>query len=485
MAQTEHSLAMMPRFLAHLRETHLKHPRKGGELAVSQCPAVVDVMGGIGEDTGSLVLTATVSKSFIAAAWQTQDRLLRVRFADESDGYERTDGGSLFDFSLPIADIHNVELTAEVLFDRCREAGSGWAAVTCLTVAKAVRASMIPSSDSGLMILLQSDFSPQTDLGRPAVQAAATIDVLCKLFGSSVDRLEQSRLCAEVVEHHTGLYSVRTPMAALCGSPDASLLQLRFYPQPICQSLQLPENITIMAARTRLARPTTSGRMINTRTCTEMGRRMILALQQRDGMSVDATRSRLSSITPPEYVERYRDRMPSKITGTKFVTQFGTVRGLNGKIDPKAVYKVRSRAEHHIYENRRVHDFVTHLAMARRNGSADALVQAGELMYASHWSHSQRCGIGGVEPDQLVGFIRKAGPAAGLFGAKVTSGGDGGEIAILMRSDDRARAALARAVAQAEESVGHKIHTWGGSLGGADFFEPPSLADPAETAEIA
>ncbi|MFH1419005.1 MAG: hypothetical protein ABII12_12065 [Planctomycetota bacterium] len=479
MTQTKHSCAMMPRFLAHVRKTLLQHPRAGGELAVSQCPAVVDVMGGIGEDTGSLVLTATLSESFIAAAWQTQDRILHVRFADEANK------GPLLDFGLPIAEIRNAEKTAKGLLDRCREAGGDWAATTCRTLAQAVRESMIPSSNSGLMILLQSGFSPQADLGRPAVQAAATIDVLCKLFGSSADRLQQSRLCAGVVEHCTGLYGVRTPMAALCGSPDGSLLQLRFYPQPICQSLQLPENVAIMAARTRLARPTTHGRMINTRTCTEMGRRIILALQQRDGMNVDAARSRLSSITPPEYVERYRDRMPSKITGKNFVAQFGEPRGLNGEIDPKTVYKVRSRAEHHIYENRRVHEFVTHLAMARRSGSADSLVQAGELMYASHWSHSQRCGIGGVEPDQLVGFIRKAGPAAGLFGAKVTAGGDGGEIVILMRDDERARAALVSAVAEAEALADHKIHTWDGSIGGADFFEPPRLADPAEKAGIA
>ncbi|MFQ5501813.1 MAG: hypothetical protein ACE5EQ_05865, partial [Phycisphaerae bacterium] len=211
--------------------------------------------------------------------------------------------------------------------------------------------------------------------------------------------------------------------------------------------------------------------------------RMILDLQRQDGASVDPAMNRLSSITPAEYVERYRDRMPSKIARQTFVNRFGMLRGLDdGNANPKGIYKIRSRAEHHIYENRRVHEFATHLVRSRRNKSIEPLVAAGELMYASHWSHSQRCGIGGVETDRIVNLIRTHGSEAGLFGAKVTAGGAGGELVVLMRNDDRARAALAEAVAEAETASGQAVHVFEGSLPGAEAFEAPTLKGLVDSA---
>ena len=35
----------------------------------------------------------------------------------------------------------------------------------------------------------------------------------------------------------------------------------------------------------------------------------------------------------------------------------------------------------------------------------------------------------------MVELVREAGPAAGLFGAKITGGGSGGTVAVLGRSD--------------------------------------------------
>jgi L-arabinokinase len=52
-------------------------------------------------------------------------------------------------------------------------------------------------------------------------------------------------------------------------------------------------------------------------------------------------------------------------------------------------------------------------------------------MYRSHESYGQRCGLGTPETDLLVELVREAGPAKGLFGAKITGGGSGGTVAIL------------------------------------------------------
>ncbi len=467
MTQVNDTCAPLPRFLAHLQYALQDHPKTEGGVAITQCPGVVDVMGGIGEDSGSLVITSTLAQCYLCAAWRIADPILKLRFQSQNG-----DGNPL-EFQIPAEALNGAD--PETIAASCKQANAEWAGPSCLVVAQAFTDSLLSRFDGGLMILLQTDFADGLEFGRHSVQAAATIDAACSALAQPAERLVQSRTCATAVATLTGHDGVRTAMTALTAPPDGSLLQLRFQPQSICQPFQLPPGIIVLAARTQLTRPTTNRRLVDTRACMEMGRRIIMDLQREDGMRADDATCRLSAITPAEYVERYRDRLPPKISGRAFTAKFGELRGLNGDLDPAATYKVRSRAEHHIYENRRVHEFATHLVRARRNNALDAIVQAGELMYASHWSHSQRCGIGGVEPDQLVTCIRKHGPKAGLFGAKVTAGGSGGEMVVLMRDTEQAHAALAEAVAEAEAAGRKPILMLRGSLGGADHFVPPSF----------
>jgi len=472
MNQRSDSGDMLSRFLGRVEDALRDRPPTGGSIGIARAPAVVDVMGGIGEDTGSLVLTATAARSFCVAAWSVAGDGVTVTFA----AYD-TDVAPA-EVTVPRSMLATSEDAVGKILDHCRSNGTPHLAPALLTLHRALISGVIPPLDSGLHLLVHTDFPEAADLGRHHVHAAAVIDAMCRLFGLEVDRIERSRVCAEALEPMGCLYQLRKVVTALCGPADGSLLQLRFQENLLCEMLEMPPGIVVKTMATRLERPTTLHRLIETRTCAEMGHCMIRALQQQDGAAPEAAASRLSAITPAEYVERYRDRMPSKITRKAFIERFGTLRGLDGDgaINPKGIYKIRSRAEHHIYENRRVHDFATNLVRARRNGTMKALVAAGELMYASHWSHSQRCGIGGVEPDRLVNFIRAHGPEAGLFGAKVTAGGEGGELVVLMRDDEQAEAALADAVAQAVAASQCEVHVFGGSLPGAESFEPPQLA---------
>ena len=92
------------------------------------------------------------------------------------------------------------------------------------------------------------------------------------------------------------------------------------------------------------------------------------------------------------------------------------------------------------------------------------LIEMGELMYASHESYSA-CGLGSSGTDRLVDMVREAGPASGLFGAKITGGGSGGTVAILGHSSSRdAVGQIARSYAGESEHGGYVFH---GSSSGA------------------
>jgi L-arabinokinase len=294
-----------------------------------------------------------------------------------------------------------------------------------------------------------------------------------------MDRLNRSMLCGRAVSAVLPTRAMRHLLSALGANGDNSLLQVRFTPQLSWEALEMPAQTVIVAARTRLDRPTTTQRLLETRICAEMGHRMIVDLLHRDGQPRPAADERLSAITPAEYVERFRDRLPTRITGQAFSDRFGALRGIDRAPDPKGTYKIRSRAEHIIYENKRVHEFAAAIVRARRNNEMAPLVKAGELMYASHWSHSQRCGIGGVETDQFVNSVRQRGVDAGLFGAKVTGGGSGGELVVLMRDDARARTALAEAVEEASRISNRSIEVFDGCLCGAELFSMPEVDLPS------
>lgn len=463
------------RFVTKTEAVLRAHPCSGGSVAISRAPAVVDVMGGIGEDSGALVLTATAALSFHAAAWQTADDQIHLRFISQANG------GVACDHAMPVSSLDPEKNTAQQVIARCREENAEEIAPTILTLREALADGYMPRLQGGICLVVENDFPDDADLGRHMAQAAAVIDAITKLFALEPDRLVQSRICAQAINHLTGLFQQRKAMTALCGPAEGVLLQLRFHPHLLCETLDLPDGVIVKPLATRLARPTTRQRLIETQTCSEMGRRLIMQLQREDGQNPDPSSTRLASITPSEYVTKYRDRMPSKITRKAFVAKFGTLRGLNdGDVNAKGIYKIRSRSEHHIYENSRVHAFVTIINRARRADATQSLKAAGELMYASHWSHSQRCGIGGVEADRLVTAIRGHGPEAGLFGAKVTAGGEGGELVALMLSDERAQAALEQVASEESAKSKHPVRVYDGALPGADSFQAPGLVDSAE-----
>lgn len=460
--------ASLPRLCGYLRAAFAAHGQPRGRIVLAQAPGVVDVMGGICEDAGALVLTATLGLSIQACIWETGGSDVRVRL------HHDTNNGDAQEFSIPANVFGAGDPEGYGINDRCRSAQAEWAAPACLVLHRAVVEGSIPRPTGGLQILLDSEFPADADLGRPCSTAAAVLDALGKLHEKPIDRFKKAAIASEAVVPLTALRRTRVAMTAFCGAPDGSLLRMQFRPNPLCEVLALPTGIVMTTLRTQLTRPTTRARLLETRLCAEMGERMIHDLRRRDGH--EPGMASLAAITPVDYVEHYRNDVPQKITAKAFAATFGEVRGLASGTDGRAVYKVRSRLEHHIYESQRVLEFVTAISRARRTGADEALIEAGDKMYASHWSHSQRCGIGGAEADLIKDEIRARGPAHGLYGAKVTGGGEGGEVVVLMRNDERAKAALASAVKDAGAACKRAIHIHGGSLGGAEYFKSPEMS---------
>ncbi len=72
--------------------------------------------------------------------------------------------------------------------------------------------------------------------------------------------------------------------------------------------------------------------------------------------------------------------------------------------------------------------------------------------------------------DLLVQLVREAGPASGLYGAKITGGGSGGTVCVVGDAGSSAEASLRRVLAQYEQRTGFAPYVFEGSSVGALAF---------------
>ncbi|OAY68042.1 L-arabinokinase [Ananas comosus] len=137
------------------------------------------------------------------------------------------------------------------------------------------------------------------------------------------------------------------------------------------------------------------------------------------------------------YEAVYAKNLPESITGETFVKHYADHNDTVTVIDPKRSYCVKAPTRHPIYENFRVEAFKALLTAANSDEQLSAL---GELMYQCHYSYND-CGLGSDGTDRLVKLVqemqhrkslRDGSPS--LFGAKITGGGSGGSVCVIGRN---------------------------------------------------
>lgn len=88
-------------------------------------------------------------------------------------------------------------------------------------------------------------------------------------------------------------------------------------------------------------------------------------------------------------------------------------------------------------------------------------------MYEAHQSYSD-CGLGSQQTDELVDLVRNAGPAKGLYGAKITGGGSGGTVAVL--GNKGAEIVIDEIAQLYQKRTGYPLSVISGSSPGSNAF---------------
>lgn len=424
---------------------------EGGGRAVAVAPGRLDVMGGSATYTGSFSVSTLVARHVAVAIAPRGDDTIWIGTVAEANGvtpclYKPSDWNG--------AEIKRGAAGATAGSTEGSKAPRG--DVVAAALRAMYKVGVLQDADMRMSLCVSTQLDDYGDLGQDAAVIAATVAVVCQSLGITLDADKASDIALLVSEFPSlPPISPADVLAVLTGDP-GSLTQLQSCPPEISGSFRIPDELAIVGVDCGVAHPHAGEKYVQARTTVAMGTILVDRIIRHDGLSDLLWEGHLSRLSVTDFVERFRDRLPTKISGQQFLERFGAPDDVLADVNPDRMYKLRSRTEHHIYEHFRALQFVPCLSRGIRNRDERAIREAGELMYGSHWSYGQRCGLGSIETDLLVSLIRRHGTDVGIYGAKITGWGCGGAVAVLMQESAPAREALQAAISDYEKSSGNK-----------------------------
>ena len=467
------------RFLALLRDSR-RHPAAAvrdallpGDAIVARAPGRLDVMGGIADYSGSLVLQWPIAEATHAA-------LQRDPAADHLHIVSMLGGGDVRVADVPCAVLTDAGRANS--YDAIRswfaaDPATHWAAY--VAGAWAVLARERNVTVTGGRVLVHSAVPEGKGVSSSAALEAAVMEALTAADGLTVPPRDRSLLCQRVENLVVGApCGIMDQMATVFGE-SGQLMALLCQPAEFKGSIPLPPQLAVWGIDSGIRHAVTGADYGSVRVGAFMGYRVLADLagftvtpgERLGHVRVNDTKwhGYLANVGPATFAT-YEDAVPERISGAAFLDRYSGTTDLVTTVDPARTYAVRVPTRHPIDEHARVTTWYEALQTAARSRSSatdDLAETLGALMYESHASYSA-CGLGSDGTDRLVALAREAGPARGVFGAKITGGGSGGTVALLTRaSAGDVVQSIAAAYARESRRVAHVFK--GSSAGAARF----------------
>jgi galactokinase len=431
------------------------------ELLVTRAPGRLDVMGGIADYSGSLVLELPIAEATFAALQLKADRHLNIVTLLDDEASHLAFAMSLD--NLVSGDKPIEYETARNFFGQ--NIGNHWATYVAGAFLVLMRERGL-SFASGANILLSSRVPPGKGVSSSAALEVAVMQAVTKAFNIQVEPRDTALLCQKVENLVAGApCGVMDQMTAVLGEQDRLLLLL-CQPAELKKMIPLSRQLMLWGIDSGIRHSVGGADYGSVRTGTFMGQRIIAELE---GITDRPHGGYLANISPAEFETKYAAQIPERISGQAFIERYKRTADPVTSIDPTREYAVRLPTSHPIYEHARVQRFVNLLEQISASSEAESLFgELGELMYQSHQSYTA-LGLNSDGTDLIVDLVRQEGPAAGLFGAKITGGGSGGTVAVL--GDRRSSEAIDRITKVYADETGHQPSIFSGSSPGSATFD--------------
>jgi L-arabinokinase len=430
-------------------------------IIITRAPGRLDVMGGIADYSGSLVLELPIAEATLVALQKDDARILRLT-------------SEALTFEMPLADFerdgHPIEYDEARAYFK-RDNTQQWAAYVAGVFLVLMR-ELGTRFNQGARVLISSRVPEGKGVSSSAALEVATMSAVAAAFDIELAPREIALLCQRVENLVVGApCGVMDQMTVTCGEAN-QLLAMRCQPAELLGTISLPEDLAVWGLDSGTRHSVGEGDYGSVRAGTFMGYRIIAALagltvkQKCNRIVIDDPKWRgyLANLAPSEFEERFAAKLPKSLRGEEFLARYGGTTDTVTNIDPRRTYAIHAPTAHAVYENSRVHRFAE---LLRGKLDQEQQIELGKLMYESHASYTA-CGLGSNNTDLLVELVRSAGVDRGLFGAKITGGGSGGTVAVLGNRD--AEETIADVAGSFAELTGHRPYIFRGSSPGSAAF---------------
>jgi galactokinase len=441
----------------------------------ARAPGRLDVMGGIADYSGSLVLQWPIRESTRVALRFRPGQSLRVVSRDATGGAREVD--------VPLALINAARPPYREIRAWFEEnATRHWAAYVAGVFAVLAGDHEVVFT-RGAVVEIESDVPEGKGVSSSAALEAATMTALLAALSHEPDsnppNLTAPRAQALACQRAENLVvgapcGVMDQMAVICGKA-GHLMALLCQPAELRAPLRLPAGLAVFGIDSGIRHAVTGSDYTAVRIGAFMGYRILADLvglaaapAENQGQVVvdDPHWGGYLANVGSEAFHQYEAHIPNTLGGSVFLKRYGGTTDRITTVDPERCYAVWTPTAHPVYEHERVTEWSNLLQPVQPSQPDQPTRESrlGELMYASHASYSA-CGLGSDGTDLLVDLARAAGAEAGIYGAKITGGGSGGTVAILAREDavDRIR----QIAAEYAERTGREPYVFEGTSDGA------------------
>jgi len=443
----------------------------GGAVLLARAPGRIDVMGGIADYSGSLVLQLPLAVATWVAVQPQEAPTLVI---------ESGDGEHSRRVTIPLEDIVPAGPLpyAEARVRLARDPERAWAAYVAGALV-VLQHEHRHRPRHGVKVLIRSDVPIGKGVSSSAALEVAALQALGALAGLEFEDRALALAAQKIENLVVGAPCGVMDQMTAAGGRAGHLLELLCQPAEVVGHLALPPTLEVFGIDSGIRHAVSGADYGSVRAAAFMGYRIVA---QAAGLAATAVapgrvtiddprfHGYLANVTPDEWRDTFRDAVPEQMTGADFLARYAGSTDDATVIDGARTYAVRAAAEHPILEHARVRQFRALLAAGA--AADDERAALGQLMFQSHASYSA-CGLGSDGTDRLVELVREAGPARGLHGAKITGGGSGGTVAILATRGSRP--AIDEIARRYVQETGRAVTVFSGSSPGARSYGVHSL----------
>lgn len=427
--------------------------------ATGSAPGRLDLLGGVADYSGSLVLqvatsslrtTATLAlRPVLEAGGQPCARLSTTAFSSEGSPAAAT-------CAVPLAPLADSDADLPKVRDFLRSMSAPpWAFYIYGSIAAFV-------FNTGWKIPAGHDLEVSVTGNVPCGQGvSSSASVECAVLRGMADLAAVSLPRPSLLQlAHWGQKAENLVVGAPCGLMDqlacifgakGQVLPILCRPDSCEELVSLPPSVVIVGWPSGVTHNVGASPYLVARTATFMGKTMAERLLGR-------SLAFATEVTPSELRRRVLPSLKPTISGAEFLATYGDLSDSLSVVDPARLYNVSASLAFPVEENHRCSVVLSLLkAMQRVGKDCDdpfvrrCLDQIGEMMMQSHAGYSS-IGLGSPETDIIVDKLAQAGSDKGIYGARVSGGGSGGTVVVLCE-----RNALPLVQSLAEETVFNSI----------------------------